>query len=214
VVIVNRRISCTDVDLVLTDNALGGRLATQHLIELGHRRIACITGPSDITPGSERVVGYRQALQEANILFDETLTSKANYRFNGGFDAARKLLSSKNPPTAIFACNDLMAVGAIRAAHELGYSVPSDLSVVGYDDVNLASFTTPPLTTILQPKYDIGVMAATMLLERMRNSALPERKRVPEIKLLVRRSTAPPRTSLEIGLTSQDPGAIIEHRVK
>jgi DNA-binding LacI/PurR family transcriptional regulator len=95
------------------------------------------------------------------------------------------------PPTAIFACNDLMAIGAIRAALELGRQVPADLSVVGFDDVPLASFANPPLTTIVQPKYEIGEVAATMLLERMRELDMPPRRRVLDTKLLVRQSTAP-----------------------
>jgi DNA-binding LacI/PurR family transcriptional regulator len=117
------------------------------------------------------------------------LIVKGNYQYEGGYRAARQLLLMKQPPTGIFACNDLMAVGAMRAAQELGQQIPIDLSVVGYDDIQLASFTTPPLTTISQPRYDIGVIAATMLLERMHDWDLPPRRRVVDIDLQIRQST-------------------------
>jgi LacI family transcriptional regulator len=192
VVVVNRDIPHVAVDTVLPDNAHGGYLATRHLVELGHRRIGCIMGRSDVTPSAERVDGYRRALQEAALPLDEMLIVKGNYQYEGGYHAARELLLLNHPPTAIFACNDLMAVGAMRAAQELGQRIPTDLSLVGYDDVQLTSFTTPPLTTISQPRYDIGIVAATMLLERMHNWDLPPRRRVADVSLLVRQSTAVP----------------------
>ncbi|HEY71755.1 MAG TPA: substrate-binding domain-containing protein, partial [Thermoflexia bacterium] len=179
------------VDSVLTDNAQGGRLATHHLIELGHRRIGCITGPSDVTPSADRVTGYRQALEEGSIPVDEALIIKGGFQYESGYRAARQLLAMDDAPTAIFACNDLMAVGAIRAALELGRQVPADLSIVGFDDVRLASFANPPLTTIAQPKYEMGVVAATMLLERMRDPDILPRRRVLDTSLLLRQSTAP-----------------------
>ncbi len=191
VVVVDREISDVSVDEVLTDNARGGWLATCHLVELGHRRIGCITGPSDVTPSAERVTGYRQALREAGIPVDEALVVKGDFQYESGFQAARQLLSTDDSLTAIFACNDLMAIGATRAALELGQQVPAGLSVVGFDDVRLASFANPPLTTIAQPKYEMGVVAATMLLERMRDLDMPPRRRVLDASLLIRQSTTP-----------------------
>ena len=190
-VVVDRDIPDVDVDSVLTDNARGGWRAIHHLIELGHRRIGCITGPSDVTPSAERVIGYWLALDEGGIPVDEALVAKGDFQYKSGYQATRQLLSMDDPPTAIFACNDLMAIGAIRAALELGRQVPTDLSVIGFDDVPLASFANPPLTTIVQPKYEIGEVAATMLLERMRDLDMPPRRRVLDTKLLVRQSTAP-----------------------
>ena len=189
-VVVDRDIPSVAVDSVLTDNASGGWLAVRHLVELGHRRIGCIAGPSDLTPSAERVTGYRRALRERDIPVDETLTVKGDFQYESGYQAARHLLTMNDPPTAVFACNDLMAVGAIRAALELGRQVPASLSVVGFDDVRLASFTNPPLTTIVQPKYEMGALAATMLLERMRNRSLPPRRRLLDTSLLTRQSTA------------------------
>jgi len=192
VVIVDREIPDVSVDQVLTDNARGGWLATRHLLELGHRCIGCITGPSDVTPSAERVTGYRQALSEGGIPVDEVLIVKGDFQYESGYRAARQILARDDPPTAIFTCNDLMAVGAISAAVEMGCQVPVNLSVVGFDDVRLASFANPPLTTIVQPKYEMGVLATTMLLERMRNHDIPPRRRLLDTSLLIRQSTAPP----------------------
>jgi LacI family transcriptional regulator len=191
VVVVDREIPDVAVDSVLTDNARGGELATRYLMDLGHRCIGCIAGPSDVTPSAERVTGYRQALDESGIPVDEALIVKGDFQYESGYQAARQLLSMDDPPTAIFACNDLMAVGAISAAAEMGRRVPADLSVIGFDDVGLASFANPPLTTVVQPKYEMGVIAATMLLERMHEPEIPPRRRMLDTSLLVRRSTAP-----------------------
>jgi len=193
VIVVDRDIPDVAVDSVMTANERGGRLATRHLIELGHRRIGCIAGPSDVTPSAERVTGYRQALREAGLPMDEALIMKGDFQYESGYQAARQLLSMEDPPTAIFACNDLMAVGAISAAVRLGRQVPADLSVVGFDDVPLASFANPALTTIVQPKYEIGVVAATMLLERMQDPDRPPHRKVLDTELVVRQSTAPVR---------------------
>ena len=192
-VVVDRDLPDAAVDSVLTDNAQGGGLATRHLIELGHRRIACITGPSDVTPSADRVTGYRQALREAGLPIDEGLIVKGDFRFDSAYQASIQLLQIEDPPTAIFACNDLMAVAVMRAALEQGQRVPDDLSVVGFDDVRLAAFANPPLTTIAQPKYEIGAVAARMLLARMRNHESPAHRQVFETRLVVRRSTASAR---------------------
>lgn len=192
VVVLDRELPQVEVDSVLTDNTRGGWLATRHLLDLGHRRIACVTGPSELTLSGLRVQGYQQALQEAGMEVDENLVISGDFHFESGFQALERLLDMDDPPTAIFACNDFMAVGAICAADMAGQRVPRDLSVVGFDDVKLASFTNPPLTTIAQPKYEMGALATMMLLERMDNPDLPPRHEVLDARLVVRRSTAPP----------------------
>ena len=191
-VLVDRDIPGVAVDSVLTDNARGGWQAIHYLIELGHRRIGCITGPSDVTPSAERVTGYRQTLREAGIAVDENLVVKGDFQYQSGFRATQQLLGMNDPPTAIFACNDLMAVGAISAVIESGRKVPADLSVIGFDDVPLASFTNPPLTTIAQPKYEMGALATTMLLERVQDRDMPPRRKLLDTSLFVRHSTASP----------------------
>jgi len=193
VVVVDRDIPDVAVDSVMTANERGGWLATRYLIELGHRRIGCIAGPSDVTPSAERVTGYRHALREAGLPVDEVLILKGDFQYESGYQAARQLLSMEDSPTAIFACNDLMAIGTISAAVRLGRQVPADLSVVGFDDVPLASFANPALTTIVQPKYEIGVVAATMLLERMQDPDKPPYRKMLDTELVVRQSTAPVR---------------------
>lgn len=192
VVVVDREIPGVSVDDVLTDNVHGGETVTRHLIDLGHRRIGCITGPSDVTPSADRVIGYRRALEEASLPFDEEIVLRGDFQYEGGYRGGRRLLTMGDPPTAIFACNDLMAVGVIRAAREMGCRVPADLSVAGFDDVRLASFTSPPLTTVAQPKHEMGVVAAELLLERMEDRDQPPRHRLLGTRLVVRRSTAPP----------------------
>ncbi|MEA3334648.1 MAG: LacI family DNA-binding transcriptional regulator [Chloroflexota bacterium] len=191
VVVVDREVPGVTVDTVLADNARGGWLATRHLIEIGHRRIGCISAPVNLTLSAERVDGYRQALQEAGIPIDEALIVPGNFNLGGGYRATQQLLALGEPPTALFSGNDLMAVGAICAACEAGRHVPVDLSVVGFDDIPLALYTNPPLTTIRQPNYNMGVAAATMLLERVRDPELPPRRIMLQIELQIRRSTSP-----------------------
>jgi LacI family transcriptional regulator len=190
VVVVDRELPAVHVDSVVTDNAGGGWSATRHLIDLGHRRIGYIAGPSDLTLSEYRSTGYRKALEEAGIAVDENLVVRGAFDFESGYRAARQLLTNSQRPTAIFACNDLMAIGAICAAVELGLRVPEDLSVIGYDDVPLASYSNPPLTTIAQPIYDLGVVAASMLLERLHDPGRPARRIVLDVELQIRRSTA------------------------
>lgn len=192
VVVVDRHIPDVAVDSVFTDNAGGGRQAVQHLIDLGHRRIACITGPSDVTPSAERVAGYRDVLAENGITVRDEYVVRGDFKYESGYRAAQHLMELAPSPTAIFACNDLMAVGVISALSAMGLHIPEHLSVVGFDDVRLASFTIPPLTTIAQRKYEIGVIAATLLLERIVNPELPPRRELLETHLKVRQSTAPP----------------------
>ena len=200
VVVVDREVPDVAVDMVLADNVRGGWLATQHLIDLGHKRIGCITAPKEFTLSAERLDGYRQALQAAGIPLDETLIVPGDFNFASGYRAAKQLLRLENPPTAIFSCNDLMAVGTICAAAELERPVPGELSVVGFDDIPLASYTIPPLTTVAQPNYDMGVAAATMLMERLHDPKIRSRRQMLGTTLRTRSSTASnrvPKTGLD-----------------
>jgi LacI family transcriptional regulator len=189
VVMIDRDLPNVEVDAVLTDHSLGGYLATRHLLELGHTRIACIAGPSSITPSAERITGYRRALEEAGLPCDETLILRGDYHAQSGMEITHTILQMDPRPTAIFALNDLMALGALRAAAEEGCSVPSDLAVVGYDDLELAHFTNPPLTTIAQPKKEIGAQAIHLLVDRMSHKNRPPMRVVLPPELIVRRST-------------------------
>ncbi|MBC7812399.1 MAG: LacI family DNA-binding transcriptional regulator [Burkholderiales bacterium] len=191
VVLVDRSTEQLGVDSVLTDNAYGGALATQHLLSLGHRRIGCITGPPELIPMAFRIDGYRRAMAEAGVEVDETLIVNGDFQHESGYNGCRKLLSHPEPPTAIFVFNDLMAVGALCALHEAGLRVPEDVSVIGYDNVPLASYTVPRLTTIGQPSQMMGRMATEMLVSRVKNPDLPPRHQLLDVTLIERASCGP-----------------------
>lgn len=188
VVVIDRDLPHLEVDTVLVDNRQGGKLVTQHLIELGHRRIACLTGPSHLTPSAQRVTGYREALAEAGLAVDESLILRGDFHPGQGYAAARSLLERADPPTALFACNDLMALAALRAAAECGRSVPGSLAVAGFDDIELASFSNPALTSVAQPKREIGLTAVQLLLERIKDKDRPVNRVILPATLVVRAS--------------------------
>jgi LacI family transcriptional regulator len=191
VVLVDRDLPNVNADAILTDNQQGGYLATRYLIDLGHLRIACITGPSNLTPSAERLTGYRRALEEAGLPFEAALVLRGDYHPASGLQAATALLALPAPPTAVFACNDLMALGVLRAAAKAGRRVPDDLAVVGFDDIELACFTNPPLTTIAQSKAEIGTQAANLLAERIEAKTGPTRRLIVPTQLVIRESTQP-----------------------
>jgi LacI family transcriptional regulator len=182
-------------DTVLVNNHYGGYLATRHLLELGHERIACITGPPDVTPSTERLEGYREALSESDIDPDCSLIEQGNFQVDSGYEAFRTFIDSAHQPTALFACNDLMAVGAMFAAFEAGVRVPQDISVVGFDDIRLASYYIPPLTTVRQPKDLIAGRAVDLLLNRIAYGAEPDHRDTVDPELVPRGSTAAPVAS-------------------
>ncbi len=190
-VVVDREISGLAADCVLADNFQGGYLATWHLLERGHRRIACITGPPDLTSSADRVRGYRHAMAEAGIELLEEWVYRGDFRAESGYHAARFFLQLPPSirPTAIFACNDLMAIGAMRAIGEVGLSIPHDISLVGFDDIILAAYVIPPLTTVAQPTYEMGRMAGELLLSRIQDRTRPPARHLLPVRLIVRRST-------------------------
>ena len=189
-VLVDRRVPDIEADYVFADNQQGGSLATGHLIDLGHRAIACITGPLGVQLSSERISGYRQALETAGINIREEWIVEGDFQFQSGNDAARVLFENEPVPTAIFACNDLMAIGAYRYTQEKGYHIPKQLSIVGFDDVSLAAYTNPPLTTVRQFKHEMGSLAARLLLERMIQRDLAPRLELLGTEIIIRGSTA------------------------
>jgi DNA-binding LacI/PurR family transcriptional regulator len=162
---------------VNVDNWHGGCLATDHLIQLGHRRIAYLTGPADHSDDLDRLAGYRQALAEAGIPFDPVLVVPGTGGADGGERALPVLRALQAPPTAAFCYNDVTAIGLMHAARQAGLSVPGDLAVVGFDDIPFALYIYPSLTTIAQPKLEMGKCAVEMMLalvsDRDRASATP-----------------------------------------
>jgi LacI family transcriptional regulator len=190
--LVDRELPGVAADFVESDHEHAGYLATKYLIDLGHREIACVSGPEDLLSSSARVAGYRRALRDAQITPRAEHLLYADFTSKGGFDAFRELLSMRVRPTAVFSGNDLMAIGGICAANEQGVRVPDELSVIGYDDIALASYCNPPLTTISQPKREIGALTARILIERIINGDAPLRRELLQPVLVVRKSTAAP----------------------
>ena len=193
-VLLDREIDDPGCDLVETAHMDGGLLAVRHLLSLGHRRIACIGGPAHVTAGEQRIEGWRLALAESGALPEgDTLLWRGGFTSQGGYEAMHAIMRSDpgaKRPSAVFVCNDLMAIGALRAVHESGLRVPDDVSIVGFDDIELAAYTSPPLTTVAQPKSRIGALAVDMLLERVSGRRLEPRKVVLQPELRVRASTA------------------------
>jgi LacI family repressor for deo operon, udp, cdd, tsx, nupC, and nupG len=182
----------TNVDLptVQIDNIEAARTATQHLLDLGHRRIGFITGPLWNVLSRDRLHGYRDALLDAGLAFDDALVAQGNFSIASGVTAASQLLDLPDRPSAIFASNDEMAIGAIRAARDRGLRVPQDVSVMGFDDIRFAAFVDPPLTTVSQPGAEIGRVAMTLLLRILTGQPIDDRRILLPTHLVLRSSTA------------------------
>lgn len=179
-----------ELDAVEIDNFQGGYDATVHLLELGHRRIGCITGIPNSPLNDARIRGYWQALEQYEVSYDPCLLLTGDYSPGSGLEHARTLLDLPARPTAVFAFNDLMAMGVMQAVHERGMRVPDDMAVIGFDGLALTEHTCPPLSTIAQPTAAMSAAAIAMLLERIRGSAA-DAPRVKTFKatLLARAST-------------------------
>lgn len=189
-VVVDRRLANLEVDTVLVDNFRGALTAIQHLIALGHTRIGVLSGPLHLTSGRERYTGYLQAMTDAGLQVDSSLTRFGNYRESSGYQLAQELLAAPNPPTALFVANNLMTIGALNAIHELGCRVPDDVSIIGFDDLAWAISLNPPLTTVAQPTSEIGTRAAELLLDRIKDPARSARTVVLPTQLKIRASCA------------------------
>ncbi len=179
--------------MVVTHDSRGAARAARHLAELGHRRIAFISGPDTFRSSHERGRGFAEGLAEHGLTLDPAWVRRAAYTFESGAEAATELLALPNPPTAIFAGNDEMAIGVMKAARDAGLDVPRDLSIVGFDDLPMASRVWPNLTTVRLPIRDMGRMAAEKLTAGLRGLD-PATLVQPEVDpfLVVRDSTAPP----------------------
>lgn len=181
-------------DFVTVQPQAGAKAAVDHLLQLGHTRIACLGGPYSRRGGGgiKRWLGYQEALLERGLPLEPALVVETEMTRDGGREATARLLARSRPPTAIFALNDLMALGAIDTCLERGVSVPDEMSVVGFDDIPAAAVARIPLTTVAQPAYDLGRGAADLLLERLRRPDGPPQQRVLNCELKIRRSSAPP----------------------
>ncbi|WP_213881268.1 LacI family DNA-binding transcriptional regulator [Pseudomonas sp. dw_358] len=191
-VILDRVLPGVEADLVCIDNAHGGYLATRHLLELGHRDIACITGPLHTSAGQQRLAGFQRALAEAGLAENPARVIEGDFSSSGGYEVAAGLLAD-TAPTAIFACNDLMGMGVLRAAAERNVRVPEQLSVIGFDDIQICRFVYPALTTVGQSIRLLGETAAERLLQRVRKTLVgPAEQRLIAPAIVRRESTAAP----------------------
>lgn len=199
VVLLDRVTESLALDCVATDHYSGALKATKHLISLGHKRIAHISGPKDVRPSQERINGYCAALIQAGIPVDETLILTYDFTREAGRSAYNDLKALDKPPTAVFAANDLQAIGLIEQALKDGIDIPTELSVCGFDDIEYSTIVSPPLTTISQPKYELGAVAAELLLRRISNPEAEIRRIKLEPQLVKRGTTAKRKRPKSVG---------------
>jgi LacI family transcriptional regulator len=180
------------VDILMTDDLAAGKLAAEHLLSLGHTRIACITGPRTTSASAGRVAGFEQVLAGAGLSL--AASSRGDFRAGRGRDAMAELLDSGADFTAVFAANDLTAIGALQTLHQRGLRVPDDISLMGFDNMQLSDLVTPRLTTIAHSLPEIGPRTIELLVNRMADPGAPPVRLLLPARLVVRESTAPPAT--------------------
>lgn len=186
-VVTGRTLKASGLYSLNFDNFEGGRLATQHLTERGHRRIVFINGVEHHADASERLRGYRAALESAGLVYDPDLVVPGDFREAGGLQAVNQLLQRNIAFTAIFAANDQMAFGAALGLYRHGLRVPDDVSLVGFDDLPVSMYALPPLTSVHESAYELGCLAATSMLQLV--AGITPTGRVPAPRLVVREST-------------------------
>jgi LacI family transcriptional regulator len=174
---------------IWVNNIIGGYTATKYLIDKGHTNIAHISGPLNFQTAVDRLEGYKKALLEAGLPFREEFVISMNYIWDGGYKAAKELLNQHPKFTAIFVANDPMAYGVLFAAHEAGLSVPGDLAVIGYDDLEFSPIMHPPLTTIRQPRFEMGEKAVSLLATVLKKQSSGEGTKIHLIPELIERSS-------------------------
>ncbi|MBR8658029.1 MULTISPECIES: LacI family DNA-binding transcriptional regulator [Bacillales] len=179
------------IDVVAVDDYLGGYQAAQHLVSLGHKRIAILVGNMNRTSDKYRLEAFRQALEDHGLELTEDLVIRTDYSREDGKRAARELLTSPKRPTAIFACFDFLAIGVYQAAKELGLRIPDDVSVVGFDNTILASIVDPPLTTIAQPIDEMGRQVMDLLVREIEGDKKTKQRVILPPELIIRQSTKP-----------------------
>lgn len=188
-VLLDRRVDGFKCDIVVSNSREGARQITQHLIRLGHRRIAMVAGPSAISTAQERVEGYCQALRENDMPIEEGLITRGSYKPDSGYELAKEVLAQVPRPTAIFAGNNFIALGALQALREAGLRIPEDVALVCFDDIPQASLISPSLTVVSQRAYEMGVAAARSLIERLTGKRSGRtREIILETDLIIRQS--------------------------
>src|SRR5579862_7140130 len=179
-------------DSVTVANEQGAYIATKHLVNMGHRRLAAITGPMHLTNAKQRIDGFRRALAEVKLAIAPEYIQETTFDRAGGYTKGRLILKMLPRPTAIFAGNDMIALGVIQAIRELGLRCPDDVSVMGFDDLDFAELISPSLSSVSQSGYQLGATAARILLDRLGGDHGPPKHLVLETQLKIRESVAPP----------------------
>lgn len=190
-VVMNCAIDHEGVDELFVNFREAARQMTDYLIELGHRQIAFISGPKDLDRAEQRLLGYRDSLTAHGLVYSKELVKFGNFDYQSGFDIAKEWSLSDQQFTAIFASNDLMAVGAIAALQENGKLVPRDISVAGFDDIDLAQFFLPKLTTVYNPMLELGQTSVRMILERLKGERNVKARQELMMSKRIRESTRP-----------------------
>ncbi|WP_226527142.1 LacI family DNA-binding transcriptional regulator [Metabacillus niabensis] len=178
-----------NVPTVSIDNISSARKATEHLIQQGHTKIAHITGPINVILSRDRLRGFQQAMMSHDLEIDSAYIQEGDFTFESGYHQMLKLLALETPPSAVFAFNDEMAMGAIKAVKDSYLSVPEDVAIVGFDNIKMSSVIEPNLTTINQPKYEIGKKAMELLLKLINGESLQKKKFVMKDELIIRESS-------------------------
>jgi LacI family transcriptional regulator len=196
IVFVDRDVPGSAFDAVLIDNHGGGRAAASHLLEAGHERVAIVSGPLASTPGRGRFEGFSEAVRAAGLELAHEYVQGGDFRTDGGYQAMLRLLGLAEPPTGVFVANNLMTIGALRAVHDVGIRVPEQLSIVGFDDLDVSDLLAPPLTVVDRPMEEQGVLAMRLLLSRLdRTYDGPPRRIVLDTRLLARGSCSRPQAA-------------------
>lgn len=195
VVLVDERIPGLDLPAVVADGRRGSRDVAAHVIKLGHRRIACIAGPTTHWTAEQRLSGYREGLALGGIDPDEMSVLVGDYEMNSGYELAKVFLDVPKPqrPTAVLCANDLMAIGALEYCRANAIDVPGDVSIVGFDDIPTVQLLTPRLTTVRQPAHEMGMRAAELLISMVQGRENPDLLMPHPVELIVRESTAKPK---------------------
>jgi LacI family transcriptional regulator len=188
-VILDRQMPGVSVDIVRADSEGGAYELTRYLVKLGHRRIAILSGPDVVSTSTQRVAGYKRALHDAHLKVDAELISFGDFYQDSGYERTMKLLALSRPPTAIFAGNNFIAIGVMKALYESGLRIPEDMSVVGFDELPAGLLVRPFLTVAAQPAYEMGYRATKLLLERIANSGKPSYQEIVlPTQLVIRQS--------------------------
>ncbi|MGY4110186.1 LacI family repressor for deo operon, udp, cdd, tsx, nupC, and nupG [Aeribacillus sp. SP014] len=176
----------SDIPTVSIDNISSARKATEYLISLGHKRIGFLSGPMDVILSRDRLKGFKQGMMQHDIAIEPNLIQEGDFSFESGFNLMTKLLALTEPPTAVFASSDEMAIGAIKAIKAKGLKVPDDISIVGFDDIKFASIFEPALTTVSQPMFEIGQKAMELLIKLIQKDKLEKSQYILEDQLVIR----------------------------